>query len=153
MPPSACVRSSIDRYPFSETETEATGRVTPGTMPSVTLPPSSRTQANFDPRLASSSEIFFAPSRPPTSSSKPEAKNIVRPGFQPSPMSSSSASKRPMSDPLSSMAPRPQMNPSAMTPSNGGCVHLDSVPGSIRNDVFVAPKRQGASDGSAPYHR
>jgi hypothetical protein len=58
-------------------------------------------------RLASSSEILFAPSRPPTSSSNPEARKIVRVGRKPSAMSASNASKSAMSEALSSIAPRP----------------------------------------------
>jgi len=145
------LRDELERQvPFSETETEATGRSMPGTMPCVTAPPSSITHASFTPRRASSSAIFLAPlaSADFFVESRRQGRGC---GSDASPRrtSDSRASKSPMSDPLSSIAPRPNESVGDRS-SNGGCVHLDSVPGSMGNHVLVGEERIGSAADQCP---
>ena len=58
---------------------------------------------------------------------------IVRRGVNPLVINASHASSTPSTVPLSSSVPRPQTNPSAMSPENAPCFQSESVPGAIDN--------------------
>ena len=87
---------------------------------------------------------------PRTSSSWLEARITVRLGLKPVAARVSTPSNRVTSEPLSSMAPRPQTAPSAMTPPKGGCFQSPSVPGVTGTTSWWAISTMGARDGSEP---
>ena len=75
---------------------------------------------------------------------------IVRVGRLPWRAKYSAASNKAISEPLSSMAPRPQTAPSAIAPPNGGCFQSPSVPAVTGTTSWCAISTMGASDGSLP---
>ena len=115
-----------------------------------TAMPSSSTHSAVRPRAFISAAAAMAPV-PPASSSWPLTMITVRFGWKPDAASASSDSKMVTSAPLSSIAPRPQTAPSAMTPAKGGCFQSFSVPSVTGTTSWCAISTMGASDGSDPF--
>ena len=119
-------------------------------LSAITAMPSSTTNCALIPRWARSAAAARAPV-PRTSSSSPETIITVRRGLKPCFASASTPSNRVIREPLSSMEPRPQTAPSAMTPAKGGWVQSFSVPGVTGTTSWWAIRITGASEGSAPF--
>jgi hypothetical protein len=96
-PPSAHAVSLTVAYPFSATPMNATGALIPSMIPSVSPPPSSRTNWNRTPRPRRISATCQFPSRPPVSSSCPSAKYTSPDGRMPLSDSGKDSGKKPNS--------------------------------------------------------
>jgi hypothetical protein len=126
----------------------ATGRPSSGKSV-MTASPSSSTNSARTPRERSSCAAACAP-RPPASSSWPLTRWTVRCGLKPLAASASKASNSATSDPLLSIAPRPQTAPSAITPSNGGWDQSPSVPAVTGTTSWCAISTIAGNAGSDP---
>ena len=114
-----------------------------------TAMPSSSTNWALMLRDLSRAAAARAPT-PRTSSSWPLTMITVRTGLKPLAATPSSASNRVISEPLSSIAPRPQTAPSATTPSKGGWLHWPSLPGVTGTTSWWAISRIGGRAGFEP---
>ena len=119
-PPRPSTRSSREVVPFSVTPMAPIGAATPGNAWCATAPPSSRTNHGRTPRRTSSATAF--PAAPPeTSSSQPKESQTSWAGVNSRSSRVSTASQIATRLPLSSRVPRPQIAPSTIVASNGGC--------------------------------
>ena len=125
-PPRPSTVSSMDVTPFSVTPTTPTGLLRPGKASEAIAPPSSTTIHGWTPRLRSSSTAIGA-AWPNTSSSQPNDSQTSWAGVCPCSSRSSTASQTATSWPLSSSVPRPQIEPSAMSPENAPCCQSPST--------------------------
>jgi hypothetical protein len=112
--------------------------------------PSSTTNSSLTPRCCNSAAICLAPRPPPTSSSAPKIRRIVRCGLNPLASSASTASSSAIRLALSSHAPRPQTKPSFTVPEKGSACQSPSVPGAIGTTSWWAISAIGAACASLP---
>jgi hypothetical protein len=75
----------------------------------------------------------------------------VRLGLKPRAARVSHASMMAISEPLSSMEPRPQTAPFWIAPENGGAFQRPSVPGETGTTSWCAINTTGGSAGSDPF--